>query len=122
MHPNPSLKSKKWILGKNIFSVFLLIYLSNFHFSVPRKVQFLAEENSGPIGRPRAGPAPLPTVQGQDDRFFGPFEVFQPGNAIGPGPGGPDLRAFPAIPSGGEPGGPLPGADPAFGPFQVVDL
>jgi len=77
----------------------------------PRVVQFLAEE---PVRN--AGPPP------PGDQFFGPFEVFQPGQ---PGAGGPlpDLRAFPAIPESAR-NAPLPiGADPAgFGIFETVNL
>jgi len=78
----------------------------------PRVVQFLAEE---PLRN--AGPPPV-----AGDQFFGPFEVFQPGQ---PGAGGPlpDLRAFPAIPESAR-NAPLPiGADPAgFGIFETVNL
>jgi len=78
----------------------------------PRVVQFLAEE---PIRN--AGPPPV-----AGDQFFGPFEVFQPGQ---PGAGGPlpDLRAFPAIPESAR-NAPFPsGADPAgFGIFETVNL
>jgi len=77
----------------------------------PKTVQFLAEENF----------VPNQGGVGADGRFFGPFEVFSPdGTPVLP-QGTPDLRAFPAIPEGQPPiGG--PGVDPAFGPFQVVDL
>merc|ERR1719474_545156 len=62
----------------------------------PRVVQFLAEE-----------PVNLPPQPQTGDAFFGPFEVFQPGQ---PGAGGPlpDLRAFPAIPEAARSGPPPP--------------
>ena len=82
--------------------------------SEPRVVDFLVKDE------PKQTRTPLET----NGEFFGPLEVIDLQNINQAGiPPELNLQAFPAIP-GSLGGGPevLGPQDPAFGPFQVIDL